>query len=74
MLMIKTNGKGIEKFTVSDPTRKLNSLQVVANTKLEGKGENWNSRWDNEKKNSLIHIDLPTEGFAGQSVILNFSK
>jgi chondroitin AC lyase len=74
LLMIKTDGKNIEKLTASDPTRKLSSLQVVANTKLNGGNEHWKSHWNSEKKNSLIQIDLPTEGYAGQSVVLNFSK
>ena len=72
--MIKTNGQNIEKLTVSDPTRKLSALQVTTNTKVDGKGKNWNSLWNSEKKNSLIQIDLPTGGYAGQSVVVNFSE
>ena len=74
MLMIKTKGNKIEKLTVSDPTRKLSSLQVTVNAKLEGKGEHWNAVWNSETKTSLIHIDLPTEEYAGQSVVLNLGK
>ena len=74
MLMIKTKGNKIEKLTVSDPTRKLSSLQVTVNAKLDGKGEHWNAVWNSETKTSLIHIDLPTEEYAGQSVVLNLGK
>lgn len=70
MVMLKTNGKSIEEIAVSDPTQKLKSLQLSVNMPYEGSGDQWQSAWDKEKKNSIIHIDLPTGGYAGQSVVL----
>ncbi|MBC7829502.1 MAG: chondroitin lyase [Chitinophagaceae bacterium] len=70
MVMIKANGKRIEKITVSDPTRKLKSLQLMVSAKIESSGDHWRSKWSKEKKASVIEIDLPADGFAGQSVVL----
>jgi chondroitin AC lyase len=74
MVMVKTNGEKIEDLSVSDPTRKLTSLQLSVNTKLDDKGEHWHAAWNKEKKLSVIQIDLPKEGYAGQTVVLNFNK
>ena len=74
MVMVKTNGEKIEELSVSDPTRKLTSLQLSMNTKIDGKGEYWHATWNKEKKLSIIQIDLPKEGYAGQTVVLNFNK
>jgi chondroitin AC lyase len=74
MVMIKTNGKRIEKIAASDPTQKLKSLQLSVNLLIEAKGNHWQSTWNKEKKTSIITIDLPTEGYAGQSVVLNLNN
>jgi chondroitin AC lyase len=72
MVMVKTNGEKIEKLFVSDPARKITSLQLSVNTKIDGKGEHWHATWTKEKKLSVIEIELPKEGYAGQTVVLNF--
>lgn len=74
MIMVKNNGKSIEEIAVSDPSRKLKSLQVSLNTPIEAKGSQWQSVWSKEKKISIIKIDLPTEGYAGESVILKLAE
>ena len=74
MLMIKTNGKTVEQIVVSDPARKLKSLQLTMNTQIESTGNDWKSTWDKEKKLSVIQVDLPTEGYAGQSVVIALNK
>ena len=70
IVMIKSNGNKIEKIVVSDPTQKLASLQLNTTARFESSGKNWKSIWDKEKNSSVIHVDLPTEGNAGQSVII----
>jgi len=72
MVIVKLKGNSIEEMTVSDPTQKLTSLEISVNTKVEGIGNHWRSVWDKANKNSVIQIDLPTEGFAGDSVVLKF--
>ena len=74
MVMIKTAGKNIGQIAVSDPTQKLKSLQLSVNTPVEAKADHWNARWNQEKKSSVIQVDLPTEGYAGQSVVLNLKN
>ncbi|MEO7768177.1 MAG: polysaccharide lyase beta-sandwich domain-containing protein [Ferruginibacter sp.] len=72
MVMLKLNGNSIEEIAVSDPTQKLTLLEIMVNAKVEGTGYHWRASWDQENKTSVIQIDLPTEGFAGESVVLKF--
>lgn len=74
MVMIKTNGKNIEELAVSDPTRKLKTLQVSINSPISGIGDHWRATWNSESKISIIEVYLPAEGYAGQTVVLNLKK
>ena len=75
MVIVNTDAKGIRKMIVSDPTRKLKSLQVSLNSKVVGSSNKWRSTWNNKKKTSTILVDLPsTDDFAGQSVVLDLNK
>jgi chondroitin AC lyase len=73
IVLIKTAGNGIEKIAVVDPTQKLKSLQLEVTARVEGSGNNWKSSWDKAAKVSTLNIDLPTEGYAGQSVVLQLT-
>ena len=73
MIMVKTNEKGIEKIAVSDPSRKLLSLQLKTSAKTEGSSLQWRATWNKKEKESVIDIDLPKDGYAGQSVVLNLT-
>jgi chondroitin AC lyase len=70
IVMIKSNGNRVEKIVVSDPTEKLKWLQLNITTRFESLGKNWKSAWDKERKLSVIKVDLPGEGDAGKSVII----
>ncbi|MBA4139384.1 MAG: chondroitin lyase [Segetibacter sp.] len=73
IVLIKMGSKGIEKIAVSDPTQKLKSLQLKVNVPVEASGNNWKSDWNKESKVTTIHVDLPTEGYAGQSVLMQLT-
>ena len=70
MVMMKTKGKTIEKIEVADPSRKLKSLELMVNSRVRASGENWKSEWNETKKLSIIHIDLPSGDYAGKTVEL----
>lgn len=70
MVMLKTNGKTIHEIAVSDPSRKLNKLHLEVTAPVEGSGSSWSAAWDKKIKTSLIQLDLPQEGYAGMSVVL----
>lgn len=72
MVMVKTSGKSIEQITVSDPSRKLDTLQLRTSAMIEASGDTWQGTWDKKAKESVISIDLPKEGYAGESVVVNF--
>jgi len=63
----------IERMAVSDPTQKLKSLQLKVTLPIEASGTNWRSGYNSQSKVSTIQIDLPTEGYAGQSAVLEFA-
>jgi hypothetical protein len=66
--------RAIEKIAVADPTQKLKTLQLKVNSAIENSGKNWRSTWNRQNKISTIQIDLPTEGYAGQSAVLEFTS
>jgi chondroitin AC lyase len=74
MVLLKLNGKAIESLSVSDPSRKLERLQLKTSSVIDGSGDGWNAAWDKKEKISVIDIDLPREGYAGQSVVINFPR
>ncbi len=71
MVMIKAKGKTIEEIAVSDPARKLKSLDLSLNTPFQSDGAHWKTEWNKTNNTSIIHIDLPTEGYAGKTVVLS---
>lgn len=70
MVMLKMNGKMIEQISVSDPSRRLKTLEMKITAIVEGSGTNWHAEWDKEEKLSVIRIELPEEGDAGKSVLI----
>ncbi len=74
MVMLKTRGKQVSQIAVSDPTQKLKSLQISLNIPVEAVGNQWKSVWHKDENISRLAIDLPQNGFAGQSVVMEISK
>ena len=70
MVMIKAKGKTVEKVTVSDPARKLKSIDLTLNVPFEVKSNEGKSEWNKTKNFTVIHINLPTGEYAGKSVVL----
>jgi chondroitin AC lyase len=69
IVMITMNGKKIRKIAVADPTHKLSSLSLTVNAKLQGSGANW-SISNSGTNESVITIQVPTAGYAGQTVVI----
>lgn len=74
ILMVKTNGKDVEQLAVSDPTHTLTKITLTTTALVEGSGEGWQSTWNKKEKESTIEITLPTDGYAGESVVLNLTQ
>ena len=74
IVMISTSGNIIEKIAVSDPTEKLKSLKLQVTIPVNMSGNNVRSSWSKENKISDIEIDLPAEGYAGKSVVIETGK
>ncbi|HET9486343.1 MAG TPA: polysaccharide lyase family 8 super-sandwich domain-containing protein, partial [Chryseosolibacter sp.] len=69
IVMLKTNGKSIEQIAVSDPSRKLEGIQLTTSAMVEGSGKEWKSAWNKKEKMSVIDIELPKLGESGKSVV-----
>ncbi len=74
IVMIRMVGNAIEKMAVSDPTQKLKSLQLQITAPVQASGNNWRVAWNKESKSSIINVDLPAEGLAGKSVVMEMSS
>ena len=74
MVMVQAKGNSIQKLVVSDPSQRLAKLELEINRKIETSGDSWTSQWDGKKKSTSIMVNLPQEGYAGQSVILILGK
>ena len=72
MVMIRLEGKTIEEISVSDPSRKLNSIQLSVDVPLNKTGDHFKTAWDKQKARTNITIDLPQGNYAGKSVTLWF--
>jgi chondroitin AC lyase len=72
IVMVKTNGSSIKSMSVEDPTHKLTSISLSVSAKLVKQGKNFKAYWDENKKASIISIDLPKTNYAGESVTINF--
>ncbi len=69
---MKTDGNSIKSISVEDPTRKLTTINLSVSTKVEKQEKNFKASWDENKKESIISIDLPQTDYAGESVTINF--
>lgn len=67
LVILRTAGSRINRLTVADPARKHPVLNLRINRQLETSDTHWTSRWDQAKNETRISIDLPKNGYAGQS-------
>jgi chondroitin AC lyase len=74
IVMLKMAGKTVERIAASDPTQKSKTLQLQVTAPINASGENWRATWNKESKSSLIEVNLPTEGLAGKSVVMNIAN
>ena len=71
IVMTTTKGKSITKIAVAEPTHKLTSLKLTVNSKLQGTGDNFSIASEGTNK-TTITVQLPREGYAGQTVVMEF--
>ncbi len=71
ILLIKMDSEDkILQITASDPNRELSSLLLKVNKKFEGSSKSFRSYWNTDDGWSEIIINLPQNGYAGQSVVI----
>jgi chondroitin AC lyase len=68
IVMVKMNGKKVSKISVAEPTHKLSTLKLTVNANLAGSGSNWNVV--QQGSNSTITVQLPVEGYAGETMVM----
>ncbi len=73
MVMLQVGADGVEQLTVSDPSRKLNSLMLTISGKYQVKGTDASVLAATEGKTTLV-VDLPQGVYAGKSVVIELVK
>lgn len=71
MAMLKMKGEKIVELSVSDPSRKLDTIAVTVPGIYNSQGENFTTHPQDSENRTLITIDLPTDVYAGSSVTIN---
>jgi chondroitin AC lyase len=72
LVLVKMGAGSIDRIAVSDPTHKLKTVQLKVTVPITASGNHWSVSWNSKTKISTIEVDLPTEGLAGQSVVVPF--
>lgn len=70
IVMAKLKNGKLTGLSVADPTQKLSSLELEVSGQLQKPGKNFKASWDERRKVTLITVELPKAGMAGQSVVL----
>ncbi|MEK6476186.1 polysaccharide lyase family 8 super-sandwich domain-containing protein [Catalinimonas sp. 4WD22] len=73
IVMIQMNGQSVEKISVADPSRKLDTIHLKVNSRINTYAENCEISWHEDEGNSDIVITLPKGEFAGKSVTIKNS-
>ena len=70
MAMLKMRGNRIEKLTISDPSRKLNTIMITIPGIYNSKGDSFSAIPNNNQNITTIKANLPQGVYAGKSVII----
>ena len=70
MAMIKMKENKIAELSVSDPSRKLNTIEMTVSGIYNSKGDNFLTTPDKSRNNTKVSIDLPQGVYAGRTVTL----
>ena len=70
LVMLRRSGGEIQSITVADPTQALETLTLRLSKELHGE----HAEWDAGAGHTRIAVDLPSDGYAGQSVVLTFGE
>lgn len=68
IVMVTMKSKRIVQMSVADPTHKLSAVKLRVNAKLNGSGSGWIA--EQGKNESVITVQLPQAGYAGQTVVM----
>ncbi|MFC2123216.1 polysaccharide lyase family 8 super-sandwich domain-containing protein [Bacteroidota bacterium] len=70
LLMVHFQNNKIEKITISDPTRKLKTMELGINTEITLDTDIAVIHRDENANKTLIAIELPVDLYAGKSVVI----
>jgi chondroitin AC lyase len=68
IVMIKFNKGSINSLSVSDPSRRLKQILLSTSVRIEKVEPEFTSKWNMEKKMSILSINLPEGVYKGKSV------
>ena len=68
IVMLKMDENKIQEVSVSDPNRELSQISFSINIKIDAKGKDFKSQWNEENNLSTFLIALPQGNFQGSTV------
>ena len=71
MVMVQYYSGKIKRVTVSDPSRKSETINFTADMKFDLSDQNMTTKWDDAKKSTIVTLKMPQGDFAGKSVVVN---
>jgi chondroitin AC lyase len=74
IVMVRMTGNALARIAVSDPTEKLASVQLQVTAQVSISETGVRSIWDKARKLSTLDVDLPSQGYAGKSVVIDLDK
>ena len=71
LVMVMLDGPAVKSISVSDPSRRLRKIHLSVSVRIERRGPNFQTFWNEQKGLSEIAVELPSGFYAGQSVTIN---
>ena len=72
MVLIRMNGERIKELSVSDPSRKLDTITLTVSGIYNASGDGFHMAPDRRNDSSAIAVTLPEGVYAGKSVSFGF--
>ncbi|MFA7582789.1 MAG: polysaccharide lyase family 8 super-sandwich domain-containing protein, partial [Proteiniphilum sp.] len=74
IVMIKMKEGRLAEISVSDPSRELERFNLSVTTRIDKKGSNFWTVWNEDEQATHISIALPQDNYAGDSVTIQLNE
>ncbi|MCE5179983.1 MAG: polysaccharide lyase beta-sandwich domain-containing protein [Porphyromonadaceae bacterium] len=74
IVMVKMKEGRLAEISVSDPSRELERFNLSVTTRIDKKGSNFWTVWNEDEQATHISIALPQDNYAGDSVTIQLNE